>query len=290
MNYNGIEIHSKIIVVTGPTASGKTALSIEIAKQLNCDIINADAYQVYKKMDVGTNKTTVAEMDGVKHYLIDYLDYKEEFNVKIFQTEARKIIDQKIANNEYIIICGGSGLYVNALLYHYDFDENEEYKNLKLKYENYTKEELQEVCKNANLNESDFANHKRLVNVAIKIELGIDLIKNEKVKYYDDFQIIYINVEREALYEKINYRVDLMVNNDLINEVKQFDPKYNSQLAIGYKEIHQYLAGNITLDVAIEQIKQNTRNFAKRQNTWFNNQMDIETYMKKGDKWQLIKN
>lgn len=290
MNYKGIDITGDIIVITGPTASGKTSLSIELAKELNCDIINADAYQVFKQMDIGTNKTTIEEMDGVKHYLIDYLDYKEEFNVKIFQTEARKIIDQKLANGEKIIICGGSGLYINALLYYYDFEENIEFDNLKAKYETYTLEELQNICKDMNLNSSDIHNHKRLVNVAIKKELNIDLIKNEKVKHYDNFQIIYIAVKREKLYNVINERVDIMFNNGLVEEVKTFKQSYNSQAAIGYKEVHKYLNKEITLDEAKELVKKNTRNFAKRQNTWFNNQMDVNTYTLKGDTWQLIKN
>lgn len=290
MNYKGIDLTSDIIVITGPTASGKTSLSIEIAKILNCDIINADAYQVFRKMDIGTNKTTLKEMDGVKHYLIDYLDYKEEFNVKIFQREARKIIDEKLAKNEKIIICGGSGLYVNALLYHYDFEDNVEFDNLKQKYEAYTLEQLQELVSDKNLNSSDFSNHKRLVNVAIKKELNIDLIKNEKVKHYPNFQIIYIAVEREKLYNVINERVDVMFELGLVEEVKMFDKNYNSQLAIGYKEVHKYLNDEITLADAVELVKKNTRNFAKRQNTWFNNQMDVNTYMLKGDTWQLIKN
>lgn len=290
MNYNGIDVTSDIIVITGPTASGKTSLSIKIAKELNCDIINADAYQVFKKMDIGTNKTTIKEMDGVKHHLINYLDYTEEFNVKIFQTEARKIIDQKLASGEKIIICGGSGLYVNALLYHYDFEENIEFNQLKEKYESYTLSELQAICSDMNLNGSDICNHKRLVNVAIKKELNIDLIKNEKVKHYDNFQIIYIAIEREKLYNIINERVDIMFDNGLVEEVKTFNPSYNSQAAIGYKEVHKYLNKQISLEEAKELVKKNTRNFAKRQNTWFNNQMEVNTYTLKGDKWQLIKN
>lgn len=289
MNYNGINIDSKIIVIAGPTASGKSALSIELAKYLECEIINADAYQVYKQMDIGTNKTSIEEMDNVHHYLIDYLDYKDEFNVKIFQKEARKIIDEKLKNNEHIIICGGSGLYINALLYVYDFEENIEYKQLKDKYETYTIEQLQEICKKYNVNESDFNNYKRLVNIAIKDELGVSLQTNEKKKFYEDFQIIYIDVEREVLYNNINKRVDVMVNNGLIDEVKQFESSYNSQLAIGYKEIHKYLNKECTKEEAVELIKKNTRNFAKRQNTWFNNQMDIIKYKKEDGKWQLIK-
>ncbi len=288
-----IDKNSDVIVIVGPTSVGKTALAIELAQKYNGEIISGDAYQVYKEMDIGTAKVTAKEMQGIPHHLIDIIDYQTEYSVQKFQKEARRLISEIKKRGKLPIIAGGTGLYVQAVLYNYEFAENPEFTHVKQMNEKQSIEQLQAYIgeNNIKLNESDFANHKRLVAVATKIMLGSELKKSGRTPFYDKIQMIGLTCEREELYKRINYRVDLMIQAGLFEEVKQFKPGYQSQQAIGYKEIHQYFAGNCTKEEAIELIKRNTRRFAKRQYTWYRNKMpQIVWYERKGDMWQLVKN
>ncbi len=288
-----INENSDVVVIVGPTSVGKTALSIEIAKKYNGEIISGDAYQVYRKMDIGTAKVTSDEMQGIEHHLIDIIDYQDEYNVQLFQKQARALIADIKARGKLPIIAGGTGLYVQAVLYNYEFDTNEEYETLKQANELKSKGELQELVKgfSVDLNASDFENHKRLVAVVTKKMLGNDLKKSGKTPFYDRIQMIGLTCEREKLYQRINLRVDKMVNQGLFNEVEQFEANYQSQLAIGYKEIHGFLRGEYDKEHAIELIKRNSRRFAKRQYTWYRNKMpQIEWFEYKEEKWQSVKN
>lgn len=265
------------LVIVGPTAVGKSKFAIELAQKYDGEIISGDAYQVYKKMDIGTAKVSTEEMQGIKHYLIDICDYKDEFNVKIFQAKAREIIQDIKSRGKLPIIVGGTGLYIQAVLFEYEFDENIEFKNMKQELEVKNLLELQQIVKrfNIELNNSDWNNHRRLVNVAAKLLLNIELNNNGTKRYYENFEVIGLTMSREIIYDRINKRVDEMIEKGLIEEVVQFEPNYISQLAIGYKEIHQYLNNEIGYEETIELIKKNSRNFAKRQYTWFKNKMDI---------------
>ncbi len=282
-----------VLVIVGPTSVGKSELAIELAQKHNGEIISGDAYQVYKKMDIGTAKVSAEEQALAKHHLIDIVDYQEEYNVKLFQKAARKLISEIKARGKLPIIAGGTGLYIQAVLHKYEFNEVEGFEQIKTEVETQTKGELIEYVNQNNivLNESDIQNYKRLVMTVTKHRLGLPIANKAREKYYQNYQIIGLTTDRQVLYERINMRVDKMIAMGLIDEVKQFDVGYLSQLAIGYKEIHQYLAGEISEEEAIELIKKNSRNFAKRQYTWYRNKMpEIEWYEKRGDKWELIKN
>ena len=175
------------------------------------------------------------------HHLIDIVDYKDEFNVKIFQKMLREKVETIKKSGKLPIICGGTGLYIQAGLYNYEFKEDEKFNETKLKMEQKSLRKLQYYCldNDIKLNESEFQNHKRLVSVVTKHMLGHSLAKDGQEKYYDNFQIICIEMDREKLYERINLRVDLMIKEGLIKEVKHFERDHFSQLAIGYKEIHE---------------------------------------------------
>ncbi len=287
-----IDKNSDVIVIVGPTSVGKTKLAIEIAKEYNGEVISGDAYQVYRKMDIGTAKVTETEMEGVIHHLIDIIDYQDEYNVQMFQKSARELISDIKKRGKMPIIAGGTGLYVQAVLFNYEFGEDPQYQKLKVENEAKSLVELQEIINNSNinLNSSDFNNHKRLVVVATKIMLNKPLNSNANEPFYDKMQMIGLTTDRETLYERINKRVDLMVEQGLFAEVQQFKPDYQSQQAIGYKEIHRYFAGELTKEATIDLIKQNSRRFAKRQYTWYRNKMpQITWYQYLEGKWQLVK-
>lgn len=259
-----------ILAIVGPTGVGKTKLSIELAKKYHAIIMNCDAMQVYKGMNIGTAKIKEDEKEGLPHYLFDIKDVSDNYTVYDYQKEARKFIEENKDKN--IIFVGGSGLYLKAALYNYEFQENDKTTNT---YDDLSNEELYEraLKKDPNMNIHK-NNRKRLVRFLNKETIDIPTSK----PLYD---AIYIGLtcDRETLYEKINKRVDKMFEDGLIDEVKYFyDKKINSkaiQTAIGYKELYKYFDGEISLEEAKDLIKKNSRHYAKRQYTWFNNQMNI---------------
>lgn len=259
-----------ILVIVGPTGVGKTKLSIELAKKYHAIIMNCDAMQVYKGMNIGTAKIKEDEKEGLPHYLFDIKDVSDNYTVYDYQKEARKFIEENKDKN--IIFVGGSGLYLKAALYNYEFQENDKTTNT---YDDLSNEELYEraLKKDPNMNIHK-NNRKRLVRFLNKETIDIPTSK----PLYD---AIYIGLtcDRETLYEKINKRVDKMFEDGLIDEVKSFyDKKINSkaiQTAIGYKELYKCFDGEISLEEAKDLIKKNSRHYAKRQYTWFNNQMNI---------------
>ena len=260
-----------ILVICGPTGVGKTKLSILLAKRYNGIIINADACQFYQGMDIGTAKIKESEKEGIKHYLLDNLTINDEYNIWNFQKEGRKIIEDNKDKN--IIIVGGSGLYLSALLYDYKYKKQKE-----IDLSKYSNEELYEkVIKiNPEANIDQF-NRRRLENY-----LKTGNVNAEKPKLLYDALFIGLTTDRNFLYNKIDTRVDEMLKNGLLNEVKKlYTINPNSRIlnsAIGYKEVIKYLNNELTLDECINLIKKNSRHYAKRQYTWFNNKMNIKWF------------
>ena len=260
-----------ILVICGPTGVGKTKLSILLAKRYNGIIINADACQFYQGMDIGTAKIKESEKEGIKHYLLDNLTINDEYNIWNFQKEGRKIIEDNKDKN--IIIVGGSGLYLSALLYDYKYKKQKE-----IDLSKYSNEELYEkVIKiNPEANIDQF-NRRRLENY-----LKTGNVNAEKPKLLYDALFIGLTTDRNFLYKRIDIRVDEMLKNGLINEVKKlYTINPNSRIlnsAIGYKEVIKYLNNELTLDECINLIKKNSRHYAKRQYTWFNNKMNIKWF------------
>lgn len=267
----------KVIVIVGPTAIGKTKLSIEIAKALNAEIINGDSVSVYKKLDIGSAKITKEEMEGVVHHLIDEIDPKIQFSVSDFQIQSRKLLDEI----ETPMIVGGTGLYIKAALYDYDFSSPKRDESFEIKYKDYTNEELfSELLKLDPNVENIHPNNRIRVLRAIEVALSDNLIsknKNKNVELYKPF-IIYLNANREELYERINKRVLTLFELGLEKEVKDL---YNEGIkvdAIGYKEFYPYFNKEITKEELIDNIQKNTRHLAKKQITWFKNQMNTNFY------------
>lgn len=277
-----------LIAILGPTASGKSDLAIKIAKEINGEIINADLYQMYKKMDIGTNKTTIEEQKGIKHHLIDILEPNMNYDVSSFQKHARQIIDQLLEKNKIPIIVGGSNLYIDSVIFDYQFGNNKDFNLLKDKYNNLELIELQKIVKEKKIkiNNSEFNNQKRLVNILVNHDLKIDNTNNEKL-YYNTL-LIKIDIDRVELYEKINKRVDLMIKKGLVDEVKKFNWKWQSQQAIGYKEVHAYLNEELSYEEMVEKIKQKSRNYAKKQITWNKRYQNCIVVNRKGEEWNKI--
>lgn len=264
---------SKIIVVAGPTASGKTALSIHLAKKYNAEVINADAQQVYKDVNIGTAKITKEEMENVKHHLLDFISLDKNYSVKEYQEDGRNVLNNLINKNKNIVIVGGTGLYIKALLYDYKFSK----ETSSLDFSNLTNEELKkEVDKIYENNNIHINNRKRLERFLSHYKTTGNIIKNtlEKDKPLYDFTLIYLNPDREELYKKINARVDKMINEGLLNETENLKEYSKLNSIIGYKELLEYINGKVSLEEAIENIKSDTRKYAKRQNTFFKNQFD----------------
>lgn len=258
-----------IIVVCGPTGVGKTKLSVELAKKYNGIIINSDAMQVYKKMDIATAKIKEEEKEGIKHYLFDICDLEDVYSIYDYQKDARKIIDSN--KDKTIIMVGGSGLYQKAALYDYNLSEEDESNN---DYSELTNEELYDlVLKKDPETTVHVNNRKRLVRLLNKK----DVTNNKSELLYDDVIFIGLTTDRENLYNIINKRVDKMVEEGLLEEAKYFyDQKVKCKAldtVIGYKELFKYFNGEISKEEALDLIKKNSRRYAKRQYTWFNHQV-----------------
>ncbi len=267
------------LVIVGPTASGKTALSIKLAKELNGEIINGDSVQVYKNMDIGSAKIKEEEKEGIVHHLLSYKDPSQIYSVYDFQKDCNQMILDIKSRNKLPIVVGGTGLYINSIVYDYNNLKEVEDIDLKEKLNKKTNEELFEIVKDLakeNDLEIHINNRVRLINYAYKVLKNLPFKEKLKQK---NCQIISIDINREDLYKRINQRVENMLNDGLINEVKEFDSSWSSQKAIGYKEVHEYLKGDVSYDKMVYNIKKNTRNFAKRQLTWIRNKLDV-TYIK----------
>lgn len=267
----------KIIVITGPTGVGKTKLSISLAKMLDGEIINADSMQVYKGLDIGTAKIKEDEKDGVVHHLFDICEVDEDYNIFNYQKDCRKVIEDILKRGKTPILVGGSGLYIKSALYNYEFQE----ESFHSEFEDLTNEELLEEIKRHYETDIHVNNRKRLVR-------ELNKIKNETTNNKDchkplyDFVTIGLTCDRSKLYDIINKRVDIMVNEGLVDEVKTL---YNQNIrskaimtGIGYKELYKYFDGENSLEESIELIKKNSRNFAKRQYTFYNHQMDVKWF------------
>lgn len=281
-----------LIILTGPTAVGKTNLSISLAKAVNGEIISADSMQVYKRMDIGSAKIREEEKEGVKHYLLDILEPSEEFNIVLFQKYAYEAMKEIYDKNKIPVIVGGTGFYIQSVLYDIDFTETDKNDELREKYENIAKEQGVEVL-HGMLKKVDplsaenipMQNVKRVIRALEFYEetkTPISLHNEEQRQKESPYNFAYfvLNDEREKLYDRINLRVDLMVEEGLVDEVKSLKAEgLNSNMVsmqgLGYKEILDYLEGKITLDEALYIIKKNTRHFAKRQITWFKRERDV---------------
>lgn len=270
---------SKIIVIVGPTGVGKTASSIYLAHKYNAEIINADSTGVYKEPLIATAKVTEEEKDGVIHHMLDLVSLDDDFTLYDYQVKGRKILDDLISKNKNIIIVGGSGLYIKALLYNYKLDKTD---NVKVDYSKYTNQELKNMADKIDKNNNIHINNRQRLERYITYykQTGKTIKKTDDInKKLYNFDIIGLKSDRETLYKRMNDRVDIMLKNGLLDEAKSLKDKKNFNNIIGYKELNQYFNGLISLDEAINLIKQNTRRYSKRQFTWFNNQMkDIKWF------------
>ena len=264
----------KIIVIVGPTGVGKTKLSIELAKKINAVIINGDSMQVYKSLDIGTAKIKESEKEGIEHYLFDICTPLEDYNIYKYQQDGRYLLDKFIKENRNVIIVGGSGLYLKSLLYDYKFQE----ESIQDDYHDLTNEEILKEIKKNHETDIHVNNRKRLIRELNKIKNGNN-IKTDIYKKLYDFTIIGLTCPRDKLYEIVDKRVDMMIEEGLVTEVKNL---YNQgirskaiETGIGYKELYAYFDKQVTLEDAINNIKKNTRHFIKRQYTFFKHQMDV---------------
>ena len=276
----------KVVVIVGPTASGKTAISIELAKKINGEIISSDSMQIYKDMDIGTAKVTKEEMQGIKHYLVDCVLPNQRYTVSDFKKAAEEAIEEILSKGKVPIVVGGTGLYVNSLIYGIEYQDmkfDEEYRNnLMKKAEN--PDGLEQLWDEANLIDPEAMkiisknDKKRIIRVLeiykatgkTKTEQEI-LSRAKEIKY--DYKVFGITMDREKLYERINKRVDIMINQGLEQEVRNLLNKYSNfptaMQGLGYKEVKEYFDGKLSYEEMIEKIKQESRRYAKRQLTWF---------------------
>jgi tRNA dimethylallyltransferase len=274
----------KVIVIGGPTASGKTALSIELAKKINGQIISADSMQIYKDMNIGTAKPEKEEMQGIQHYLIDFLSPEERYSVANYKIQAKEAIKTILNNGKVPIVVGGTGLYIDSLIYEIEFqniDVNLEYR-----------EELEKISEQKGLNylyekaknidpkamEKISSNDKKRILRILEIykqtgKTKTELEENSRKNIEYDYKVFAINMDRQILYDRINKRVDIMIEKGLVNEVENLCKKYKefptAMQGLGYKEVVEYLNGKSTYEEMIEKIKMESRRYAKRQLTWF---------------------
>lgn len=274
----------KVIVIGGPTASGKTALSIELAKKINGEIISADSMQIYKDMNIGTAKPTIEEQEGIKHYLLDFVSPEERYSVADYKIQAKKAIKEITEKGKMPIVVGGTGLYIDSLIYEIEYPKIEIDLKYREKLENRVKQNgLEELYKEA-IKIDPVATKKISVNDRKRILRVLEIyhqtgkkksdLDNESRKEPEyDYKLFTITMDRQILYDRINKRVDLMIQNGLIEEVEGLCRKYKkfptAMQGLGYKEVVEYLEEKTTREEMIEKIKQESRRYAKRQLTWF---------------------
>jgi len=267
-----------IIVITGPTGVGKTKMSIELAKRIDAEIINGDSMQVYKELDIATAKIKEEEKEGIPHHLFDIVDKNFEYSVYDYQKDCREKIAEIQKKNKNIIIVGGTGLYIKAALYNYNFNKEEKTYDFSNMSNQELFDKIVEVNPNTNIH---INNRKRLERELTKISNNTTSDgKGNEVLY--PFKIIGLTTTRENLYKRIDLRVDEMVKEGLIEEAKSLYDKniYSKAIntGIGYKELYKYFDGEISLEEAISLIKKNSRHYAKRQYTFFNNQFNMNWF------------
>ena len=265
-----------IVVIIGPTGVGKTKLSLSLAKKYEAEIINADAMQIYKEMNIGTAKVT--DTLGVPHHLLSIKSVNESYSVYEYQKDGRRILNELISKNKNIIIVGGTGLYIKALLYDYKFNIEE----INETYDNLTNEEILSEINKIGKTDVHINNRKRLIRTLNRLKNNnIEEVSGNNL-LYDNVYFIGLTTERSILYDRINKRVDEMIEEGLIEEVKDlYDKNINTipiNTAIGYKELYKYFDGNISLEESIDLIKRNSRRYAKRQYTWINNKMNVKWF------------
>lgn len=275
----------KVIVICGPTASGKTKLSIEVAKMVNGEIVSADSMQIYKDMTIGTAKPTTEEMQGIKHYLIDFVSPDKRYSVAEYKNDATNAIEEIISKGKTPIVVGGTGLYVNSLIYEIEYPSVELDMNYRKKLEEIAEKEgldrLYEMAMKVDklaMKKISPNDKKRICRVleiyhaTCKTKTQIEIESRASEPKYD-YLVFGINMDREKLYDRINRRVDIMIEDGLIDEVKEVLSKYNdfptAMQGLGYKEVVEYLNGDTSKEEMIEKIKMETRRYAKRQLTWF---------------------
>lgn len=262
----------KVVVICGPTAVGKTSLSIELAKKYQAEIISGDSVQVYKGLDIGSAKIKESEKQGVVHHLIDVYEPSDLYDVATFQKEVRKKIDEI----EKPFLVGGTGLYIKAALYNYEFDTPKRDIEEEKKYDLLSNDELFEMLVKLDYDASLLIhknNRRRVLRaIAMANDKKRSSLQQKDEPLYDGL-ILYLTMPREQLYNRINERVDIMIEEGLLDEVKSLKEKGHTFNILGYRELNDYLDGLINYEDAIDLIKQNTRHLAKRQETWFRNQM-----------------
>ncbi len=267
-----------IIVIVGPTGVGKTKLSIELAKELDAEIINGDSVSIYKRLDIGSAKPSMEERREIPHHLIDIRDVTEDYTVFDYQKDVRRLIEEIQSRGKRVIIVGGTGLYIKAALYNYEFTEGTTYHE----YKEYSNEELLEKIKKYPVEYlPEVQNRKRLVRLLNKLE------NNEETSYEKDnllypIQVIGLTCDRDILYQRINDRVDQMMKKGLLEEIYSLKDEYPHSRILnsgsGYKEFYAYLQGTKTLEDTIEEIKKNSRRYAKRQFTFFKHQFPTKWF------------
>lgn len=278
----------KIIAITGPSASGKTKLSIELAKQLDGEIISVDSRQIYKELDIGSAKPTIEEQDGIPHYLMDIIDLNQEYTVANFCDDANIKIKEIINKGKVPILVGGTGLYFRVLLQDFDLPRVEPNKELREKLEKKSSEELFSLLKekDPDIAEKIHFNNKVKIIRALEVclTLGIPMSKAQKKKE-SEYNVLWYGLNtqnRDFLYERINKRVDVMFEQGLLDEAEKLFDKYGENKillgTIGYQELFPYLKGETDIETASNLLKQNTRRYAKRQISWFNANKDIHWF------------
>ena len=266
-----------IICIVGPTGVGKTKLSIELAKKLNGEVINADSTQVYAGLDIATAKVTEEEKEGIPHHLFDIKDISVDYTVYDYQKDCRNIINDIINRGKIPIMVGGTGLYIKAALYDYQFKEEVK----KHDYSEFSNEELYNLLKSIDSNTLIHVNNRKRVERALDYyyEHNEPISNNKTDKLLYDVLFIGLTTDRDILYDRINKRVDIMVNNGLLDEARKiYDSNIRSKAVmtpIGYKELFPYFDHEKSIDECLNLMKQNSRKYAKRQYTWFNNQMRV---------------
>ncbi len=275
----------KVIVICGPTASGKTDLSIELAKNIDGEIVSADSMQIYKDMNIGSAKPTKEEMQGIKHYLLDFIPPNKRYSVADYKKDALEAIQNILKKGKNPIIVGGTGLYIDSLIYNIEYPELKIDETYREKLENIVKKEGLEVLYKQACSIDSLAMERISLNDKKRILRVLEIyhltgktktqqeIESRKKDIPYDYFVFALNMDREILYNRINKRVDKMIEQGLINEVKTIKEKYKSfptaMQGLGYKEIVEYLDGKLTKQESIEKIKLETRRYAKRQLTWF---------------------